>query len=323
MLRIALCAVILNASIACGGETSLLLEAKIPLGNIEGRIDHLAIDLSRQRLFVAELGNNSVGVVDLTSKTVRTLTGLSEPQGVAYVATTDTLYVSNGGNGTLRLYKGSALASAGQISLGADADNVRYDAARNRIWIGHGSGALTDIDAVSQSRVATFSLPAHPESFQLDPTGTRIFVNVPDAHKIVVIDGATRAVTAWSTGTLRGNFPMMLDPRTRQLWVAYRDPARLDVLSMDNGSAIESLDTCGDADDVFLDPHRDRVYVVCGEGVVEAIGKRNDRYQRLGRILTSVGARTALFVPELDRLFVAVRKSATESASIWVLRPQP
>jgi DNA-binding beta-propeller fold protein YncE len=116
---------------------SFEVEAQIPLGDVRSWIDHMAIDLSRQRLLVAELENDSVGIVDLKDrKVVRSLTGLKHPQGVGYMASTDTLYVANAGDGSVRLYQGADYASAGTIDLGDDADTVRVDGAagRNRIW---------------------------------------------------------------------------------------------------------------------------------------------------------------------------------------------
>jgi YVTN family beta-propeller protein len=122
--------------------SGLKLEAKIPLGNVSGRIDHMAIDLARQRLFVAELGNNSVGIVDLNGhKVIRTLDGLKEPQGVAYLPAMDTVYVANAGDGSVRLFRGADYASAGQIDLGDDADNIRLDIPANRIVVGYGRAA--------------------------------------------------------------------------------------------------------------------------------------------------------------------------------------
>src|SRR5499427_9187193 len=133
---------------ATQGETpSLKLDAKIPLGNVSGRIDHMAIDLARQRLFIAELGNNSVGIVDLNGhKVIRTLDGLKEPQGVAYLPPMDTVYVANAGDGSVRLFRGPDYASAGQIDLEDDADNIRLDIPGNRIVVGYGSGGLAVID---------------------------------------------------------------------------------------------------------------------------------------------------------------------------------
>jgi YVTN family beta-propeller protein len=118
-----------GAAVAQPAEAApLQLEAKIPLGNVRGRIDHMAVDLKRQRLFVAELGNDTVGVVDLVNrKLLQTIAGLKEPQGVGYEPSTDTLYVANAGDGSVRLFEGNEYKPKGRIELGNDADNTgRY-----------------------------------------------------------------------------------------------------------------------------------------------------------------------------------------------------
>ena len=170
----------------------LVLEAKIPLGAVAGRIDHFAFDPDRQLLFVAELGNDSVGIVDLKErKVLHRITGLSEPQGVAYHPTTTTLYVANAGDGSLRLYQAPAFTLLGNIALGADADNIRLDPWRNRIIVGYGKGGLAVIDPASRRKIADMPLDGHPESFQFDETGSRIFVNVPDAPQIAALDAVS------------------------------------------------------------------------------------------------------------------------------------
>src|SRR5689334_8017203 len=167
----------------------LQLEAKIPLGAVSGRIDHMAVDLDRRRLFVAELGNDSVGIVDLNAKKViHRISGLKEPQGVAYVNTNDLLYVANGGDGSVRYFAGLNYSPAGRIDLGADADNIRVDKGANRLLVGYGSGAIAVIDLRDNSKVFSFALRAHPESFQLDPTSRTIFVNLPNARVIAVLE---------------------------------------------------------------------------------------------------------------------------------------
>src|SRR6266700_6178668 len=183
------------------GTAALQLEAKIPLGNVSGRIDHMAIDLARQRLFIAELGNNTVGIVDLNNRNViRTMTGLKEPQGVAYLPSTDTLYIANGGDGSVRRFRGPDYAAAGQIDLGDDADNIRLDIPGNRIIVGYGSGGLAMIDAASSRKIADIPLSVHPEAFQLDPGSGRIFVNLPRAQAIAVVDHQSGRQTAtWPT----------------------------------------------------------------------------------------------------------------------------
>ena len=103
----------------------------------------------------------------------------------------------------------------------------------------------------------------------------------------------------------------------------FRNPPTLMVLSSQDGSMLAKIETCGDADDVFADPKRRRVYVSCGEGVVDVLEQVEAGYRRLARVPTVSGARTSLFVPELDRLFVAVRARSKEPAAIWVFRPPP
>ncbi|WP_046869410.1 YncE family protein [Microvirga massiliensis] len=303
----------------------LQLETRIPLGHVVGRIDHMAVDLSRHRLFVAELGNNSVGIVDLqAAKVLHRITGLKEPQGVGYVSSNDTLHVANAGDGSVRLFRGADFRDAGRIELGDDADNIRVDAAGRRVFVGYGGGALAAIDAESNRKVADIALDGHPESFRLESGGSRIFVNVPDAHAIEVVDRDNgRTLTKRSTGAWGSNFPMALDEALRQVIVVFRKPAVLAAFSMADGKEVTSTSTCGDADDVFVDVQRHRVYVSCGDGFLDVFEPHEASYRRIARIPTASGARTSLFVPELDRLFLAVRAGSQQPAELWVYRPSP
>ena len=300
----------------------LILEAKSPLGDVSGRIDHLAIDLKRQRLLVAEFGNNSLGVVDLAAgKVLSRVAGLAEPQGAAYVPSSDSIFVANAGDGSVRVLRGEDLAPIGHIELGDDADNVRVDPARKRVLVGYGKGALAVIDPVSLAKTADIRLKAHPEGFQIDETGTQVFVNVPDAHEIVVVDLATGSTQSLPTQGAGSNFPMAIDGEAHRFLVIFRNPPTLMAFSSQDGHVAAKVDTCGDADDVFVDRKRHRVYVSCGEGAVDVLEPDQQGYRRLARVPTASGARTSLFVPELDRLFVAVRAGSNEPAAIWVFRP--
>jgi DNA-binding beta-propeller fold protein YncE len=321
-----LMAMAFGAASAAAEPAPLVLETKIPLGAVSGRIDHFALDAEGQLLFVAELGNDSVGIVDLKErKVLRRLTGLSEPQGVAYHAPTGTLYVANAGDGSVRLYQGPDFAPAGGIALGDDADNIRIDPGRNRIVVGYGKGGgLAIIDPASRKKVADIPLKGHPESFQFDESGSRIFANVPDAREIAVIDLASaKQASTLPTAGARSNFPMAVDADGHRVLVVFRSPARLMVFATATGALEANVDTCRDADDVFVDAKRRRVYVSCGEGVIDVFAQGNNGYQRLARIPTVSGARTSLFAAAADRLYVGVRASAAEAAAIWVFRPEP
>jgi hypothetical protein len=299
----------------------LQLEAKIPLGSVRGRIDHLAIDLDRRRLFVAELGNDSVGVVDLDArKVVQQLGGLKEPQGVGYLSESDTLFVANAGDGSMRLFQGPDYAPGGRIDLGDDADNIRVDQGAKRVIVGYGSGALAVIEA--GKRIGDIRLSAHPESFQLDPRSQRIYVNLPNRRAVAVVDQAAGKVSAtWPMTVAGANFPMALDDETHHVLVMFRNPAKLGVFAMEDGASVAAVNACGDADDLFVDHKRHRIYVSCGEGVIDVFDAQ--AYRRLARIPAVSGARTSFFAPELDRLILAVRASGREPAALWLFRPLP
>ncbi|MDN5005221.1 hypothetical protein ACFQZO_30655 [Bradyrhizobium sp. GCM10027634] len=307
-----------------GEDTApLQLEAKILLGDVRGRIDHMAVDLKRQRLFVAELGNDTVGVVDLAAHTLlRTVTGLNEPQGVAYEPSTDTLYVANARDGSAQLFEADTYKAIGRIELGSDADNIRIDAAAKRVVVGYGDGGLAVLDPSARAKVRNIPLKAHPESFQIEPDGGRIFVNLPDARAVAVVDGASgKQLANWSLDK-GGNFAMTIDRSRGRVLLAYRRPAELAVFSLD-GKPIAKTETCGDVDDLFVDAKRERVYVSCGAGYVDVLEIDGSDYRRIGRLPTATGARTSLFVPEIDRLLVAVRAGPAGPAAIWVFKPMP
>ena len=214
----------------------LVLETKIPLGQVSGRIDHLGVDVKRQRLFVAELGNNSLGVVDLAAgKVLRTIAGLSEPQGVAYVPNADNVFVANAGDGSVRVLRGDDFAPIGQIELGEDADNVRVDTRRNRVLVGYGNGALAVIDPATRTKAADIRLKGHPEGFQIDETGTRVFVNVPDARDIEIADLASEANRSLPMHGAGSNFPMAIDGDGHRVLVVFRSPPTLMALSSQDG----------------------------------------------------------------------------------------
>ena len=306
----------------------LRLERTIALAGVSGRIDHLAIDLGRMRLLVAELGNGSVDVVDLVAgRSIHRLEGLPEPQGVAYAPESDVIAVACGGDGSVRFYRGADLTPLGSVALGADADNIRLDARTGHLIIGYGTGGLAIIDPSTRQLLGRIQLAAHPEGFQIDPVLRQVFVNVPDAREIALADLETcQQTAAWPVGNLRANFPMALDTRAKIVATVFRNPSRLVLLNASTGAEQATIPVCGDADDVFSDPERQRLYVSCGEGSVDVVEKSATGYRLALRIKTASGARTALFIPELNVLLVAARSGffgLGSNAAILVLRVQP
>jgi DNA-binding beta-propeller fold protein YncE len=288
---------------------------------VAGRIDHLGIDLARKRLLVAELGNNSVAVVDLAQgKLLTRLSRLREPQGVGYAPKADLIYVANAADGAVAIISAGDLSPVAKVNLGADADNSRPDGP-DRMIVGYGDGALAVLDAASGKRLADIPLAAHPESFQLDAAANRVYVNLPEANRVAVIDRAAGAeVARWGLPGAAANFPMALDAAENRLFVGYRRPPVLAAFDTRSGEALAKTSICGDADDLFYDPARKRVYVSCGEGFLAVLDASGAGLREVARVATEPGARTALFVPELDRLFVAVRAQGSDPAAIWEFR---
>jgi uncharacterized protein YqcC (DUF446 family) len=324
--RLAACLLASVLALPCrAAEPPLVLERTIALHDVRGRIDHMAVDLARKRLLVAELGNDSVDVVDLTAGTVvHRLSGLKEPQGIGYAAHADTIVVANAGDGSVRLFNATDFSPVGSVALGDDADNVRIDPRNGLAAVGYGSGGLALIDPGSRAKIADIRLPAHPEAFAIDPKVEHAYVNIPDAHQVAVVDlDARRVVATWPMRYAGANFPIAFDPTQSLLATAFRSPPTLLLLDAATGAERQRLPLCGDADDVFVDDARARIYVSCGAGEV-AVLHRDSTWRSEASVPTSSGARTSLFVPELDRLFVAERAGLLRSdAAIAVYRAIP
>ncbi len=299
----------------------LRLIRSIPLDGVQGRIDHMAVDPGGQRLFVAALGNNSVEVADLRAgRRVSSRGGFREPQGVCFVPELNRLFVANGGDGICEMLDGTSFQRLKTIKLSEDADNIRYAAATHRVYIGYGSGALAAVDAGSGESLGTIPLRGHPESFQVESAGVRIYVNVPDAGEIAVVDRvAGRVVAEWPLGRYAANFPMALDEAGHRLFVGCRHPAAVLVYDTRSGQRTAAIRVSGDADDLFYDGARGRLVVACGAGFLDVLDTGEaSTMKRLASIPTASGARTALLVTALDRLCLAVPHRGTRRAEIRV-----
>lgn len=314
-------AVVLASSILnqSGGEP-LRAAGIIPMPAVQGRIDHLTIDLAGKRLFVAALGNDTVEVVDISRmRGITSIPGLHEPQGLQFLPDRNRLVVANGGDGSTIFYDGKTLSAVHTARTAGDADNVRYDAKAGRVYVGYGDGALGSFDP-DGTAVGNIKLAGHPESFQLERAGPRIFVNVPSAGQVAVIDRDKQAVTGtWRVSAAGANYPMALDEANRRLFLGCRRPAKLLVYDTGSGALVTSVDIAGDTDDLFFDSSKKRVYVIGGEGFITVLEQQDaDHYRQVQKMATSGGARTGLFVPELGKLFLAVPRRGAQRAEIRV-----
>jgi hypothetical protein len=208
------------------------------------------------------------------------------------------------------------------LDYGDDADNLRYDGGRKRIYVGYGSGALGEIDSEG-NKVTDNKLDAHPESFQLEKGSPRIYVNLPKSRKVALVDREKHTIIAtWKTDMAFTNYPMALNESDHRLFVVTRMPPRLLVFDTNNGNIVQKLPAVGDCDDVFYDNSRKRIYASGGDGAISVFEQKDaDHYAELGRINTVKGARTSYFSPDLDRFFLAVRRQGSQPAAIEVFVP--
>lgn len=291
------------------------LSKSIPLPGVQGKFDHLAIDVSGKRLFIAATGNHSVEVIDLkTDKLLQSITGLGKPHGLAWVAETGSLYVSDGALAELRVYKGTPFALAGTIKLSDDADDMVYDKSNHLLFVGHGGS-----DAANPAKVAVvdtehfalsgnLDVATHPEALDIDPSGHRIFVNIADSNEVAVIDTVTRSIAShWKLTRAADNVPLAFDAEHQLLYVACRTPGMLIAVDASTGKEVASQTAAGKADDLFYDPALRRVYLISGIGEVDTYQIDENRSLKPLEVLhTAPGAKTALFVPELRLLYVGV-----------------
>jgi DNA-binding beta-propeller fold protein YncE len=301
----------------------LKLKQTIPLSGVEGRIDHFAFDPAGERLFVCGLGNNTIEVLDLRKgERVHSITGLGAPQGVAFVPELDRVFVANYKGGICRIYDGKSFQTVGELNFEDDADNVRYDEATKKIYIGFGSGGIVVVNAPDGKQAGSIKLSAHPEAFQLEKNGSRIFVNVPNSRHVAVIDREKgEVITKWGTDLALANFPMALDEANHRLFVGCRVPAKLLVLDTESGNVVAKIGISGDPDDVFYDNRRHRIYAICGSGKIDVIEQADpNTYNASTKVSTAGGARTGLFISERDTLVVAVPHRGSQQAEIRCYR---
>jgi DNA-binding beta-propeller fold protein YncE len=300
-------------------ETPLQLQQTIALRGVEGRIDHLDVDSAGERLFVCALGNNTVEVLGLgTGERIHSIDGLGAPQGLACLTEFNRLLVANDKGGLCQIYDAKSWRLLSTLNFEDDADNVRYDAATKQVYVGFGNGAIGVVNASDGKRIGSIKLTAHPEAFVLEKQGRRIFVNVPKGGQVAVIDRDKGEVIAtWKLAGISANFPMAIDETSHRLFVGCRNPAKLAVLNTDSGSTITTLDISGDVDEIFYDAKRHRLYAIAGEGFIDVIEQADaDHYKRTGKLPTASGARTGLFLPASDDLFIAIPGRGAEGAEI-------
>ncbi len=311
--------------ISCNGQQKpfgtehLKLDKTIEMPEVSGRIDHMAINLEDKVIYVAALGNNTVEVTDLTKGTlIRSIKGIEEPQGIAYIPGINEIAVASGGNGDCVFFNAASFQQVAIIHLAGDADNIRYDEAAKKMYVGYGDGGIAMIDPLTHKQTGDIKLPAHPESFQLDKKNNRLYVNLPDNHSIAVIDLKSFTLTdTWKISKYSANFPMTLDTANDLVFVGFRHPALLVSYNSKTGKQVSTNELVGDVDDIFYDADKQVIIASGGDGYIN-IFEREDTtsYKMIADISSRSGARTSLLIPSLQTFIVAERANGGKKAGL-------
>ncbi|MGH9432112.1 MAG: YncE family protein, partial [Terriglobia bacterium] len=239
------------------------------------------------------------------------------------------IFVANDTDGTCRILDGSTFKLLKIVHFPSDADDTRYDPVTRRVFVGYGddgNAGLGILDGTTGNLLETIKLPGHPESFQLEESGPMIFVSIPTAaNTIAVVNRNERKIVAtWTLEGARDNFPMALDEADHRLLVTCRRPAEMLVFDTQSGEIVARLPCAGDADDMWYDAAHKRIYISGGEGVISVIQQEDvNHYRRIAQIKTVLGARTSCFVPQLNRLYLAVRRRGDQPAELRTYEIEP
>jgi DNA-binding beta-propeller fold protein YncE len=305
----------------------------IPLPEVAGRIDHLAVDLDGHRVFLAALEKNTVEVVDISARTVtQTIPGLQKPQGLFYLAKLHRLFVASGKDGSVKAFDGPRLlpSVSATVSLGADA--LGYDPKANEIYVGSGGsdagkdrGDLTILDPETLQKKAALTADAHAGGSIPDASGKQMFVLVPEKSEVMVVDRPAHKVRAvWTIPDIQKDVAIALDDKNHRLFLGVRTPPSIVVLNSDTGEKVAEVATVGTLDGLSFDRATRRIYTTGGEGFLDVTQQVDaNHYRQIARIPTGPVARTSLFVPEWKRLFVAVPRDKDRSAELRIFEVVP
>jgi len=317
------------------GASALKLVQKIPMPNVQDRLDHLGVDATGKRLFIAALGDkqNTVEVVDLKSnKRISSIPGQSKPQGIFYSVDFKKLFVANGTDGTCKIFAGDTFKLIDSFPVGDDADHVGYDPTTKYLYIGTGdakSGALAIIDTRTGAHIGDIKTDARPGGIKFDKSNSQIYVTLAGSSTLGVLDRKKREqVATWAVAGVPGNVALALDEKHHRLFAGSRMPAILTVVDTETGRTITQLEGVPGIDDLWYDGAHQRIYASGGRGfdvgsvyVYQQNG--SDQYMLAAKVPTTSGAGTSLWVEEFNRFYVAAPANEKQEAQVLIFEPQP
>ncbi|MCU1297944.1 MAG: Pyrrolo-quinoline quinone beta-propeller repeat-containing protein [Acidobacteriaceae bacterium] len=308
----------LGVSTRAQESVPLHLVRTITMGaGVEGKFDHMALDVKGDRLFLTAPQHHTIEVFDLKAgKWMRSVTGLGKPAGIVYVAQTNQVLFSDGEPGSCKILDGSTYQIVRTVKHAADADSVSFDDSASILYVVNGGkdigekfSRVSAIDVKAARDLADIRIDGERlEAMAMEKSGSRLFVNVTALNKVDVIDRESRkVVAAWDVSDAQENVSIALDEADHRLFVATRKPGMLVVLDTQSGKPVAHVPAVEGVDDLSYDAQHKRIYMSGGEGFLNVYQQEDaNTYQAIAKIPTGSGARTSKFVPEQNRLYVAI-----------------
>jgi DNA-binding beta-propeller fold protein YncE len=299
-----------------------------------GDWEHFSPDVKGKRLFVIAEDHQTVEVLNIqTGERIHTISGFGQPHAVEYLPGPNSLLVTEGDetSGAIELVSASTYKILDKIKLPTDVDGAVYNPVNKYYYVdsgGQGPDAKTHvlsiIDTQNFKLVGEITLPGtKSEAMAIDKAGAKLYVNLRAPDEIGVVDLKSRELIArWPIPDAKNENALVLDEAHRRLFSAAHAPAKLFVFDIDTGKVIASMPCAENSDDMGFDPVRKRIYIT-GDGSTSVIGQKDaDHYVTIAEIPTGYRAKTSIFVPELNRLYIAV-SSKGKRAGGKLVEPEP
>jgi DNA-binding beta-propeller fold protein YncE len=290
-------------------DPALELTQTIVLKGKAGKLDHLALDAKRERLFLANTTNGTLDVVDLKAgRLLKQVPGQTGIQGIAYAPELDRVFVGLGGGGLCNVFAGENYQPLKTIKFADDADNVRYDPVGRLVFVAHAEKSLGVIDAKTFALAADLKLPGAAEGFQIETGRPRLYLNVPSPSQVLVIDtGKKEVVATYPVKLAGGGHPLAIDEANKRIFIGCRTPPMVVVMDSETGKETAGVPIPKEVDDLHYDAKRKRLYASCGEGFLAVIRQAGpDKYEVQETLATVPQAKTSLFAADSSRLYLAV-----------------
>ena len=310
-------------------KAPLKLVKATPMPGFTGDFDHFGVDVKGNRLFLAAEEHKSVEVFDLqTGERVHSIEGFSQPLMMVFLPDTDQLLVTDGGDSSVRLVDCKNYKIVKSIKLGEGVDHAVLNPVDGYYYVESGGGSngpthvLSIIDAKSFKQVGDIAgLPGSSnEGMVIDRAGKKLYVNLTGTDEVGVIDLKTRQFVAkWPLPDAHVAHAIFLDEPNHRVFVATRQPARFIVLNGDSGKVVASLPCVGVNSDMSFDVARKRIYVTGSETASVFEQRDPDHYVHVAEIPTAFRAKSSVFVPDLNRLYIAASGKGKPDAKLQLL----